>query len=224
MCADTCAHGTYFKYVLTNKEHTIFDVYAPKGYSGGADELALVFDTKPVIYLYPEKETRIKVEINVKGKMIESIPDYENGWDVIADSNGLIDKKFDYLFYETAIPSYQIEQPIEGFLVEFNKLEKFFDEILPQLGLQGKEIIQFKEWWLNKLEPSQYYLIKLLERDVIDGIEEMKISPKPDTTIRIRFLFFPLNNKVETILPEIAVPQERQGFTVIEWGGLIFGE
>ena len=224
MCADTCAHGHYFKYVLTNKENTIFDVYAPKNYTGTAAANVLRVDTKPVIYLYPEEKTQIKAKIKPKGRMIESIPAYGNGWDVTVDANGLINKEFDYLFYETEINENQIKQPFEGFLVEFDKLEKFFDEVLPQLGLQGKEIIQFKEWWLNKLEPSQYYLIKLLERDVIDEIEEMEIDPKPDTVIRIRFLFIPFENKTETIPPEIAVPAERQGFTVVEWGGLIFGE
>ena len=66
--------------------------------------------------------------------------------------------------------------------------------------------------------------LQLMMIDWLDEIEAMEIDPKPDTVLRIRFLFFPLDDKIETIPPEIAVPPERQGFTVVEWGGLIFDE
>jgi len=220
MCYDTCLYPEKFKYVLVDKATRKFAVWASNKFRGKVDLGAMFEDTKPVIYLYPEKTEKVSVKINPKGTMIESIPAYNGGWNVVAEPNGLIDKKFDYLFYETNIPSAQVKEPFEGFVVEFENLEKFFDKILPQTGLNEKETFQFKEWWLSKLKPSKYYLIKLLERKTIDEIEEMQITPKPDTVIRIRFLFYPIESKIETIPPEISAP-ERKGFTVVEWGGLI---
>ena len=39
---------------------------------------------KPVIYLYPENEEKIKVEVNPRGGITVSEPEYSQGWEVIA--------------------------------------------------------------------------------------------------------------------------------------------
>ncbi|MBL7788791.1 MAG: carboxypeptidase-like regulatory domain-containing protein [Chitinophagales bacterium] len=49
---------------------------------------------KPVIYLYPEKETEVNLKIEFEGKFNFTYPAYENGWVVNASPNGkLINKK-----------------------------------------------------------------------------------------------------------------------------------
>jgi hypothetical protein len=153
--------------------------------------------------------------------MTASIPDYGSGWNVSVEPNGIIDNLYGYLFYETEISASEVSVPFRGFLVNYEDLGEFFERILPAAGLQGKEITDFKEWWLGgRLKHAKYYFVRLLDRKTIDDIEPMTISPKPDTLIRIRFVFTPLNEKIETVEPLIETPQ-RQGFTAVEWGGLI---
>lgn len=45
---------------------------------------------KPVIYLYPREETSVRVTLNWKKKLLTSIPEYGNGWNVIAKPDGKI--------------------------------------------------------------------------------------------------------------------------------------
>jgi hypothetical protein len=225
MCFDTCAYAEKFKYVLVDKNKRLFDVYAtPEGkmlYQTRGEEGAFMDDTKPVVYLYPKKTTDIFVKVTPKGKMTASIPDYGSGWNVSVEPSGMIDNFYGYLFYETEISASEVSVPFQGFLVDYEGLGEFFDRILPAVGLQGKESADFKEWWLNgRLKPAKYYLVRLLDEKTIDDIEPMTISPKPDTLIRIRFVFTPLDEKIETVEPSIETPQ-RQGFTAVEWGGLI---
>ncbi len=58
---------------------------------------------KPNIYIYPENETQLMVELDfpLGGNVVTSIPQYENGWNVTIDTNGLIDNSYSYLFYES---------------------------------------------------------------------------------------------------------------------------
>ena len=47
-------------------------------------------DAKPVIYLYPEKETAVDVSLDYKGELTCTYPEYDGGWSVIAKPDGTI--------------------------------------------------------------------------------------------------------------------------------------
>jgi len=49
---------------------------------------------------------------------------------------------------------------------------------------------------------------------------KLNISPKPDTLIRLEFYFQQLDSRIEIVEPEIETP-EREGFVVVEWGGVL---
>ena len=44
------------------------------------------------------------------------------------------------------------------------------------------------------------------------------IEPKPDTLLRVYMNFKPLTKKINVIEQEL-IPGNREGFTVVEWGG-----
>ena len=46
----------------------------------------------------------------------------------------------------------------------------------------------------------------------------LKVSPKPDTVIRVFMDFKPLDKKIE-IKEQKLTKQTRKGFTIVEWGG-----
>jgi len=173
---------------------------------------------KPAVYLYPTKTSEIEVKIDVNGFITKAEPNYLTGWKVTAGPNGLIDSKFDYLFYETQLN--KLELPKEGWIVKYSNLENWFDQNLPKVGLNKKESIQFKEYWLKELEESNYYEIKILEKSFLDENMNLIITPEPDTLIRLNFYFKPHSEKIELNEPTIETPK-RNGFTVVEWGGIL---
>jgi hypothetical protein len=172
---------------------------------------------KPAVYLYPEKEMNVNVNVEVNGKLTFTEPEYITGWNVNVKPDGLIDGKYDYLFYEANLN--KIELPEEGWIVQFGKLENWLDEYLPQLGLNKKETEQFKEYWLKDLKKANYYEIKLLENNFLEENMKLKISPAPQTVLRLNFYFKPAFEKRDIKSPTIN-KVERKGFTVIEWGGI----
>ncbi|MEA3272805.1 MAG: hypothetical protein U9P90_04030 [Patescibacteria group bacterium] len=173
---------------------------------------------KPAVYLYPTETSEIEVKVYVNGHITEAEPNYLTGWKVTAESNGLIDKEYDYLFYEAQLTNLQL--PDEGWIIAFSNLDEWFDETLPKLGLNDKELVQFKEYWMEELTEANYYEVKILEDQFLEENMNLIINPKPDTMIRLNFYFKPHSEKNEMKEPTIKTPQ-RTGFTVVEWGGLL---
>lgn len=178
---------------------------------------------KPAIYLYPEKSMTINVKVKPVGPMTYTIPQYpDNGWTVRAEPNGDIfyqNKQFDYLYYEAQIPDTEIQEPNEGYVVEYNGLEGLFNSILPKLGLNKKEEIQFEKYWLKVLPKAPYYSVKIIDEQNLDHITPLTFSIKPDSIKRVTLSFAPLDQKTNLPAPTI-LPFKRTGFTVIEWGGI----
>ncbi|MBI2031949.1 MAG: hypothetical protein HYT08_05025 [Candidatus Levybacteria bacterium] len=178
---------------------------------------------KPAIYLYPEEETNVHVGIAPKGKLSYTIPPYPlNGWKVTARPDGMItynQGQYDYLYYEAEIPDSEIKKPTEGFIVGMNKIKPFLESLLPKLSLNEKESEQFVDYWVSVLPDSPYYFIGVISRKTLDSIAPLSFSPKPDTIIRVTLYFEALGKTIDVKEP-IINPIKRQGFTVVEWGGI----
>ncbi|MHA2406891.1 MAG: hypothetical protein ACXACA_00745 [Candidatus Ranarchaeia archaeon] len=174
---------------------------------------------KPAVYLYPEETSSISVSLSIKGNITKSIPSYDQGWTVQAEPDGRIDKQYDYLFYEADLPN--VEIPSTGWCIKYDQMKDTLVMILKDLGLNKKEVQDFLEYWIEALPPKPYYTIKLLSQDFLAEHLGLHISPKPDTLIRIMIAFSPRERVVNLKKPAVTKPQ-RSGFTVVEWGGLIF--
>jgi len=181
---------------------------------------------KPVIYLYPEQTTKINVKIDLS-KLSYSEPEYADGWDVVAKPTGeLIEVKsglkYLYLFWEgQGKGSY--DMPKKGFVVARENVDKFLNDKLGQLGLNAKEIFDFKEFWLPKMTKSPYYFVTFLGTNGMNRLAPLHINPKPDTLIRVLMDYRPLTEPIQTVEPVLYTP-ERRGFTVVEWGGVLGNE
>ena len=186
----------------------------------GPDEYISPYHARePVIYLYPQESTQINVSLSIKnGEVTISEPEYNDGWSVLVNPNGSIEGGYDYLFYEAKITF--LENPSEGWCIEFNSLETWMDEYLIELGLNNNEKNDFKKFWLNFLPEANYYEIKLLSKEYLDENWRLYIEPLPDVLIRNIFVFKSLQNPIVLESPSITVPI-RTGFTIIEWGGII---
>lgn len=174
---------------------------------------------KPAIYLYPTSFIPVSVKLNIKGELTASIPAYpKNGWYVIANPSGLIDNKYDYLFYEAKLDNYKV--PDEGWVVATKDLKTWFDKNLPKFGLNKNEISEFKSYWLKELDDAGYYEIKLFSDEFLGKNMDLIVSPTPKTIIRVEFYFKHLDSPKTLEEPTVVTPK-RVGFTVVEWGGTI---
>ena len=104
----------------------------------------------------------------------------------------------------------------EGFIVSKNEVSTFLEEKLAILGLNEKESNEFIMFWLPKLEENPYNFIHFRTEDEIHN--QLLIDHDVDTMIRVYMDYIPFNKKVN-VSEQILQPKERNGFTVVEWGG-----
>lgn len=180
------------------------------------------FWAEPIIYLYSPHRQKVRVEVHSKEGIVESDPPYEKGWNVYAEPDGsvtnLAGKKYPYLFWEGFGPVWPMRE--EGYVVTQEKVGELFDSVLPELGLNEKEITDFKTAWLPRFSDASFYFITFIDPEMIDQLAPLKVNPTPDTTIRVLMDYQPLGMNKTVPKPKFRSPPKRKGFTVVEWGGI----
>ena len=174
---------------------------------------------KPVIYLYPEQETTVSVSLDYAGTLTATYPAYENGWTVTAepddtlyDENG---DEYSYLFWEGENNTdYDFSK---GFCVAGADTADFLREKLAEIGLTPREYNEFIVYWLPKMQDNPYNLISFQSEAYTDAAK-LDIDPTPDSVLRVFMAWKPLH-RAQTIEPRTFASFERNGFTVVEWGG-----
>jgi hypothetical protein len=175
---------------------------------------------KPVIYLYPTSEQTVNVKLEYKGELTCTYPEYKDGWKVKAEPHGKLtniddNREYSYLFWEGI--SNEKWDMSKGFVVKGNETEKFLQQKLEYLGLTPKEYNEFIVYWLPLMKDNKYNLITFAGEDY-EKIAQLKITPKPDSMLRIMMVFKPLGKPIKIDEQELK-PFVRKGFTVVEWGG-----
>lgn len=130
---------------------------------------------------------------------------------------------YPYLYWAGSINSEEYPVADGGWIVERDRLGDFLENKLTEIGLNGNERSDFVSYWLPEmlLKGSPYYRISFLQTSDLNSLFPMSVSPKPETTFRIFLDYLPLSQKP----PVSPRPQElnklvRNGFTLVEWGGL----
>ena len=180
---------------------------------------APVAPEKPVLYLYPEVETKVDVTLEVDGTLTCTYPAYENGWSVTAAPDGTLrdssGQVYRYLYWEA-------EQQADfdfsrGFCVAGADTAAFLEEVLAQIGLNRAEANEFIIYWLPQMEQNPYNLIAFQGEAYTVGAQ-LRIDPAPESLLRVFMAWKPLSAPV-TVEPQTFVPFVRSGFTAVEWGG-----
>jgi len=175
---------------------------------------------KPNIYVYPEQNIELSLEIEFPqgGQVVTSIPEYGNGWLVNIDTTGLINNNFTYLFYESIQPNHW--QKKNAWVIKKQELETFFKTNMTNYGFLGQEIDDFIEYWIPLLNEYNYFIIYPQTSNDIEKLVRLNFSLEPDRVLRL-FYFIEGKNTLTKDLPELPVPDFtflREGFFVCEWG------
>lgn len=172
---------------------------------------------KPNIYLYPDSTINICVELEFPqgGEVIKSIPDYNKNWCISIDSLGIIDNKYDYLFYESIQPD--VWQYETGWCIEKDSLKNFFETNMKSYNFSDREIKDFISYWIPKLTDYKYYKIYPQYNSQINNVIQLKFSIQPDNIFRLFYGIIGSDECIQINKPEIN-RINRSGFSVVEWG------
>lgn len=182
---------------------------------------------KPVIYLYPLKETLVNLKVNFAGEIRNTYPDYGNGWEVLAEPNGDLINQNDqsihrYLFWDGEnTKQYKAEDFKTGFIVKGNSTVKFLDSVLSKIGLNQYEKNDFISYWMSQMTKNEFNFVHFMVDGECDELATLEINPKPDSELRIYMLFWKTDGTIK-IAPQKIESHKRNGFSLVEWGGIEF--
>ena len=189
---------------------------------------------KPIIYLYPEEEKDVHVSLELKNsEMLYMWPNAnqaENNifnWDVTADKNGKIQdengNEYSYLFWEAT--GYADGNFEKGFCVKGSETGEFLREKLAEIGLTPEEYNEFIVYWLPKMQNNEYNIIRFEGLDANDEYNSNFVlnvtdenGIEADSMLRV-MMVWEASDSYKEIEPQEFETFERNGFTVVEWGG-----
>lgn len=185
----------------------------------GTTQLDPMVAYKPVIYLYPEEETRVSVKLSLDGELLCTYPAYNTGWQVTAAPDGTLTdargQTYSYLYWEGRLRADWNRE--EGFCVKGSDTAAFLEDALAQLGLNRREANEFIVYWLPLMEQNPYNIIAFQTEAYTDAAA-LHIDPVPDTLIRV-FMTWESSKDYVNLKPQALTAPTRTGFTVVEWGG-----
>jgi hypothetical protein len=240
---------TYDAYIARNPLIIIKDYWGRFVSLGEWDYLLDGGCGKPVVYLYPETDTNVSVRFTGEVDLTTDIPDYHGTWNVLAHPNGILENlqtnncsdpdfaktgseyaqeacqknAYPYLFWAGNVFGQAYQSPKEGWVVNASELERFLGTKLTKVGLNAQESTDMLDYWLPKMrsEKADYYRVAFLQTAEMNALAPMEILPQPKTLFRIFLDWEPLTQKPQVLpLPQQLNTLHRQGFTVVEWGGL----
>lgn len=184
------------------------------------DDPAQQLTAKPVIYLYPAEETEVAVSLDYKGTLTTTYPAYNGGWRVVAQPDGTLTnladgREYSYLFWEGVDDvDYDFS---EGFCVRGEDTAAFLQETLSIIGLTPREYNEFIVYWLPKMQDNPYNVIAFQYDNYTDAAK-LTVTPAPDSVLRVFMAWYGTETPAD-IAPQTFDGFNREGFTLIEWGG-----
>jgi hypothetical protein len=178
---------------------------------------------KPVIYLYPQQKQQVSVKVGAQ--VVNSAPAYVSGWEnVTAAPDGKLTyqgKAYDSLFWD-GYGSGAYPQINSGTIVKTADASNIVRQQLAAQGLNNHEIADFMAYWQSKLAAVKqpYTRLTWFNTGQMNNLAPLQISPKPQTLVRV-FLDFEGVSKPYSLKPQNLRAPARQGFTAVEWGGLL---
>lgn len=176
---------------------------------------------KPILYFYPETPTVCSAKVTLKGELTCTYPSHGvDGWqNFTAHPDGTLvfpDGKEYYALYWEGVQDARWDFS-QGWCVRGEDTAAFLEWALAQQGLTRREANEFIIYWLPLMQNNPYNVISFQTEAYTDGAV-LDITPAPDSLLRVFMAYYPTEVAVD-IQPQTFDGFERQGFTVVEWGG-----
>ena len=205
---------------------------------------------KPAIYLYPETSQRIEIQLDKSIKYKNVIPNYHKGWVVEAEPNGYIRdlqpkyteckklpyKEFGFEYSKDAceINKYpyiywdgiQLAKPLPnknvGFIVKRDDIVSFLTEKADIIGFNTNEKKEFVRYWAKRMQDTdwKYFRVYFLQNEEVDNYLPITVNPLPQSSNRVEIIIRSAKKR-DKLEEQNLIPIKREGYTLVEWGGII---
>ena len=222
-------NGSVFQFENPNSENEDLDhrcvelIYDASTKSGEAKPSYCGGIAKPILYLYPEKTTKVTVSFEHPEFLETTYPKYIDKWEITAKKNGDLtdqDGKYYYGLYWDEAKTHTVDFH-EGYYVTKDNAIHFLEQKLSYIGLNDRERNEFIMYWLPILEKNEKSLVYFELTEERESYNKILITPKPDSLLRIVIHVKKVDHEVD-ISKQKLTKFQRKGFVAVEWGGTTY--
>jgi hypothetical protein len=138
--------------------------------------------------------------------------------------NACVQNNYPYLYWSGNRIGAEYPKQSNGWIVEKKDLNSFLNAKLDEVGFNQKEKSDMLEYWIPYLnnKSGDYFRLSFLQTKEMNALAPMQITPRPDKVFRILLDWDSYKTKPDfEIQPQVLDKlNSRDGFTVVEWGGL----
>ncbi len=184
---------------------------------------------KPVIYVYADEATDLELKLNTEAELSFTYPAYQDGWRVQVDpSKGLSveGKNYPYLFWEGLnhgnLQYAIVDQQLVGEVIHTDTIISYLEDQLQTYGLNAKETTDFITFWGPVLRQQSYVFVQFVVDSGYDRIASLESSVLLDNERRVFMQYESFDERPNLNVTHTQPPAEsidRNGLTLIEWGG-----
>ena len=152
-------------------------------------------------------------------------PAYLNdGWTVHAEPTGKLynyadQTNYPYLYWEGHATGFGFSDT-QGWMLSRDTMEKDLFDLMIDAGLNNTEATDFVEFWAPKMLEAPYTFVTFASERAFDRAAPLTVSPAPDSVLRL-FMYFEPRDTFQTVTPLPLRSFDRNGFTLVEWGGVL---
>lgn len=185
----------------------------------------------PFIHIYSKSPTEMKVRLPESVTYADPVFSSEKTWSFIASrektltlADGLAKEKLYYEYNKEALNSVKssLINSNEGFLVNKNKLSEFADLVAAKAGLNLEEradlLVEIKRE--ARKQTGEKLKIGLLDRNTVDELLPVTITPQPQSYSRMLFYLTSANTKEKLREPSIQKVERGGDLVVVELGAV----
>jgi len=206
---------TYETYVASHPLIFFKDAWGRWAVMGEFDLKLMGGCGKPVVYLYPEKQTTVRLSFNSPVVLDTQIPTYHNGWLVSAKPDGSLtdlqpqytnctdfegakfgseyaltsckNNAYPYIYWTGKSSEKEYPQDQGGWIVSQGNLKPFMQSKLNEIGLNSKESGDMISYWVPqmKLKQAPFYRLSFFQTHDMNAFVPMNIVPQPDSVLRV---------------------------------------
>jgi hypothetical protein len=105
--------------------------------------------------------------------------------------------------------------------VSTDKLLYFLENSLASMGLNSTEAQDFITFWYPQMIKNEKNTIRFIFNESCDAFAKIKVAPKPSSIYRLSMIWSANTSETTNELkPQIFPKVNRNGFYLIEWGGV----
>ncbi len=214
------------------------------------DRDIVVYKPAIYLYPETTQKVEIQLDKTIKYKNVIPKYNKHTGWIVEAEPNGYLRdlqpkytecKKlpykefgFEYSYEACEINKYpyiywdgiQLAKPLPdkkvGFHVKRDDIVSFLTEKADLIGLNTNEKKEFVRYWSKKMQETdwKYFRVYFLQNEEVDNYLPIMVTPVPNNSNRVEIIIREAKKR-DKIEEQKLIPFKRDGFTLVEWGGII---